>query len=277
LKYYITQNHVRTVAMLSTAVRLSKEICEHRHLLWSMVARNLKGKYTSSYLGVAWHFITPVISIILFYIVFTGIMERSIDNYWLYLCVGMFPFTFFQENLTSGAGCVVSNSSAIKKMYFPREIVVLSQILSTFITFMIAYLAVIILSLFSGTSMGANTIIFLPLVLLLSLTFATGYVLLLSAVTVFVRDIQHLIQALARILFWVTPIFYMVTDLKGVLAELIWYNPLAHFIDLYHDMLYFGIAPSTTQLCICLLFAGVMFTTGAIVFNKLKWKFAEEL
>jgi len=262
---------------INTAVGLARELHEYRHLLWSLITKNLKGKYKSSYLGFAWHFITPAISIILFYVVFTSIMAREIDNYWLYLCVGMFPFTFFQENLISGSGCIVTNGSTIKKMYFPREIIIIAQIVSTFITFTIAYVAVIILMIIAGIPISLSSIIFLPLVLLLSILFATGCILAMSAVTVFVRDIQHLIQAFARVLFWVTPIFYMTSDLRGGFANFIWYNPLTYFIESYHNILYFGTAPLLSHLSVCFILSIIALVIGLFIFNKLKWKFAEEL
>jgi len=254
-----------------------KEVYEYRHLLYSMVARNLKGTYKSSYLGFAWHFITPVILIIIFYVVFSGIRVSPIENYWAYLCIGMFPFTFFQTNLGSGSDCVVSNGGTIKKMYFPREIVVFSQIISTFITFIIAYAVVIVLMLLSGLPMSASAALYLPLILVLSVMFATGYVLFFSAITAFVRDVHHFIDAIARLIFFMTPIFYLASEVTGVLEKIIWMNPLTYFTESYHDILYYGVVPDTFQLLVCVMLATVALIVGAIVFNRLKGRFAEVL
>jgi ABC-2 type transport system permease protein len=215
--------------------------------------------------------------ILIFFIVFTGIMGREIDNYWAYLCIGMFPFTFFQTNLGQGSGCVASNAGTIKKMYFPREIVALSQVISTFITFLIAYVVVIVLMLMAGIGIVANAIIFLPFIVALSIIFATGYVLFLSAVSVFVRDVKNFIDATARVLFWITPIFYMAGNVSGVLETVIWLNPLTYFIDAYHSVLYFGVAPDMFGLGVCLLLSVVALIAGLITFNRLKGKFAEVL
>jgi len=249
----------------------------YRHLLYSMVARNLKGKYKSSYLGFAWHFITPAILILIFYIVFTGIRAELVDNYWVYLCIGMFPFTFFQSNLSSGSNCVVSEAGTIKKMYFPREIVVFAHIISTFITFIIAYSVIIVLMLLAGLHIGAFAILYLPLILFLSVLFATGYVLLLSALTVFVRDVHHFVDAIARLLFFMTPIFYLTSEVSGLLEKVIWSNPFTYFIESYHDILYQGVAPGLFQLGMCVLLAAAAFIIGAAVFSKLKGRFAEAL
>lgn len=255
---------------------MTAEIYRYRTLLYSMVVRNLKGKYRNSALGFAWHFITPAISIILFYIVFTGLRATSIEDYWAYLCVGMFPFTFFQTNLSGGAGCIVANGAMIKKMYFPREIVVLSQVISTFITLLFAYVGVIILIVIAGMSV-TSAILLLPVIMVLSVVFATGYVLLFSSINVFKRDVEHFIVAVSRVLFWITPIFYMASEVTGILADVIKYNPFAYFIEAYQDVLYFGIVPGATDLAVCTVLAIVALLIGGIVFSKLKGRFAEEL
>lgn len=254
-----------------------KEIYDNRGILHSMVVRNLKGRYKNSYLGFAWHFITPTVMIVLFYIVYTGIMQKSIENYWVYLCVGMFPFTFFQTNLGSGSGCIIAEGGTIKKMYFPREIIVLSQVTSTFITLIISYSVVIVLMLVSGCSFNGYALLFLPLILLLSVIFATGYVLMFSAITVFIRDIQYIIQAISRVFFWLTPIFYMVGDLTGILNSLIWYNPFTYFIEVYHDILYQMQIPNLLYLGICCTISFFALILGYKIFDKFKGKFAEEL
>jgi ABC-2 type transport system permease protein len=263
--------------MSKTIAGSVKETYKYRHLLYSMVARNLKGRYKSSYLGFAWHFITPAIMIIIFYVVFTGIRATPVENFWAYLCIGMFPFTFLQTNLSAGSNCVVSNAGTIKKMYFPREIVVFAQVISTFITFMIAYVVIIALMLLAGIHISTSAVLFLPLIVVLSVMFATGYMLMLSAITVFIRDVHHFIDAVARLLFFMTPIFYLMSEITGVLEKIIWYNPFTYFIESYHDILYQGAVPEMFQLGVCTVLAVAALIIGMVVFNRLKGKFAEVL
>jgi len=263
--------------MSNTIAGSVKEVYEHRYLLYSMVVRNLKGKYKSSHLGFAWHFVTPAITIVIFYVVFTGIRAAPVDDYWVYLSIGMFPFTFLQTNLSQGSNCVVSNAGTINKIYFPREIVAFAQVISTFIIFIMAYAVIIILMLLTGFHIGIQALVSLPLILLLSVIFATGYVLLLSAITVFVRDVHHFIEAIARVLFWITPIFYLANDTTGILERIIWYNPFTYFIVSYQDILYLGDIPDMFQLGVCCILSVAVLLVGLLVFNKLKGKFAEEL
>jgi len=249
----------------------------YRHLMFSMVVRNLKGRYKSSYLGFAWHFITPAITILIFYMVFTGIRAAPIEDYWAYICVSMFPFTFFQSNFGAGANCVVSEGGTIKKMYFPPEIVVFAHIISTFIVFMIAYSVILVLMLLAGIHIGAVAILFLPVILVLSVVFATGYTLFLSAITVFIRDVHHFVDAVSRLLMFMTPVFYLTSEVTGILHKLIWCNPFTYFIVPYQDLLYQGVAPELFLLGMCALFAAAAIVIGYAVFSKLKGRFAEVL
>jgi ABC-type polysaccharide/polyol phosphate export systems, permease component len=262
---------------MSTILNSMKEVYDNRNLLYSMVVRDFKGKYKNSFFGFLWHFITPAVMIVLFYIVFTNIRVSPIDDYWIYLCAGMFPFTFFQTNIQSGSGCIVSNGGMIKKMYFPREIIVFSQVISTFISLLITCVGVVLITWAFGFSPDPLALLFLPVMMLLSIIFALGYVFILSAMSVFIRDVQHVMTVLARMIFWTTPIFYLTSEVTGVLGTIIWCNPLTYFIESYHDILYFGIVPNTTNLIICSVLTLVSFAVGLIIFNKLKGKFAEKL
>jgi len=265
--------------MSNTKKGLIREIYEYRHLLYSMVARDLKGKYKSSYLGFAWHFLTPALMVIIFYVAFTGIGIRSseIDGYWIYLCIGMFPFVFFRGNLGQGSGCVVSNAGTIKKMYFPREIVVLSQVISTFVMFLISYLIIVSMIIVTGFHLSIYALLFLPVILLLSFLFTIGYVLFFSAIVVFVRDVQHFILAVSRVILWTTPILYLASDVTGILETIIWYNPFTYFIEVFHSIFFFGTAPEMFHLQVCLILTVTALVVGMLVFSKLKPRFAEVL
>jgi len=254
-----------------------KEVYNNRPLLYSMVVRDFKGTYKNSFFGFLWHFITPVVMIILFYIVFMSIRINPIDNFWVYLCAGMFPFTFFQGNIQDGSRCITSSAGMVKKMYFPREILVFSQVISLFITLLISCVGIIIILAIMGFSLNSTALLFLPVLMSVSFVFALGYVFFLSAISVFVRDVQHVMSVVSRIIFWTTPIFYLTSEVTGLLGNIIWCNPLTYFVESYHDILFFGTIPGTANMVVCCLLSLVAFIGGLAVFNKLKGRFAERL
>ena len=255
----------------------ASELYNFRHMFYSMVKRSLFGKYKNSALGFLWNFITPAISILLFYIVFENFMGRGIPHYWAYLCVGMFPFTFMNSNLIGGASNITSNGGMIKKMYFPREILPLSQVAYTLIVFLIAYAIVGTLMLMTGFPLSSDGLLALPLIILTMFIFSFGTILFTSAISVYSRDFEYLITALARILFWVTPIFYTTDSLTGMLSTIVWLNPLTYYVTGLRDIIYNGIMPSTDLLIMCAVISAVALIVGVYVFEKLKKGFAERL
>lgn len=253
------------------------ELYRFRYMFYSLVRKNLFGKYKNSALGFLWNFITPAVSILLFYLVFENFMGRDIPSYWAYLCVGMFPFSFMNTNLIGGASNITSNGGMIKKMYFPREILPLSQVAYTFIVFLIAYAIVVALMLITGFPLSTNGMLALPLVILTMFIFSFGTILFTSAISVYSRDFEYFITAFARILFWITPVFYMIDSLTGILSKIIWFNPLTYYVQSLHEIIYFGIMPSNELLIACTLLAVVMLVIGVYVFEKLKDGFAERI
>lgn len=256
---------------------LLHEIYGARSVLRAFVVRNLKGQYRNSYLGFAWQFITPTITILLFYIVFTGldIRESPIDNYWLYLCSGMFAFNFMQGNLNNGASCIINNSSYIQKMAFPREIIPLAQVTSSFIIMTIAYAIIICLMIPTGCEIDLVAMALIIPSLLITAVFVLGYVFLLSAIEVYVRDVKHFIDAISRIIFWVSPVFYLTSEATGLLEDIIWCNPFTYYLELFHGTMFEAQVPEMGIFLMCILMAVVMLVAGIAVFEKLKGRIAD--
>ena len=253
------------------------EMYRFRYMFYSLVKKSLFGKYKNSALGFLWNFVTPAISILLFYIVFENFMGRGIPHYWVYLCVGMFPFSFMNTNLIGGASNITSNGGMIKKMYFPRELLPLSQVAYTLIVFLIAYVIIFIMMLTTGFPLSTKGMLALPLVIITMFIFSFGTILLTSAISVYSRDFEYLITAFARVLFWVTPIFYMIDSITGILSKIIWFNPLTYYVEGLHEIIYWGVMPSAELLIVCTVLSLVMLVIGAYVFEKLKDGFAERI
>lgn len=256
------------------------KICElysFRYMFYSLVRKNLFGKYKNSVLGFLWNFITPTVSILLFYIVFENFMGKSIPHYWAYLCIAMFPFQFMNTNLIGGASSITSNGGMIKKMYFPREILPLSQVTYTFIVFLIAYSIVIVLMFMTRFPLGSEGMLAFPVVLLTMFIFSFGTILFTSAISAYSRDFEYLITAFSRILFWITPIFYTLDSVTGILSKIVWLNPLTYYVECIRQIVYLGAMPSIAMLMACMIISIVTFLIGATVFGKLKDGFVERI
>lgn len=253
------------------------ELYEFRYMLHSLIRKSLFGKYKNSVLGFLWNFITPLISVLLFYIVFENFSGQSVPYFWAYLCVGMFPVNYMTSNMIGGASCITSNGALIKKMYFPSEMLPLSQASYTLIVFIIAYLIVIALMVITGFPLKISGLLAFPFIISMMFVFSLGTILFTSAISAYSRDFEYLITALARILFWVTPIVYTIDSISGILSTIIWLNPMTYYVVSFQEILYKGVMPSAGIMASCAVLAIGALIIGTYVFNKLKDGFAERI
>ena len=107
-------------------IRKFKELFDYREMIYSMVRKELRGRYKSSVLGFLWTFINPLCQIIIYTLVFSTIFRMNIDKYYLFLTVVMIPWVFFSSSVTGGAVCVVNSKDLLTKIYFPREVLPVS-------------------------------------------------------------------------------------------------------------------------------------------------------
>ncbi|WP_400219649.1 ABC transporter permease [Methanomethylophilus alvi] len=253
-----------------------REIYESRNILKALVVKNLIGRYRNSVLGFGWHFIMPIVMMCVYHLVFSQIRVSPIDDFWVYLSSGLFAFNYMTSNLVSGSSVLVSNSGMIKKMYFPREILVLSQVISSFIIMMIGYALVLAITMLVGFNLTFN-ILLLPLVFISIFVFVTGYVLVFSALTVYVRDVQYFLSSISMVFFFLTPMYFTVDSIGGMLQTVVWLNPFTYYVETCHDILFYGCLPDSGILMMLVVLPLVSIFIGIVVFRKLRVGFAERL
>ena len=180
------------------------EIFKYKEFLKTNVKKDIRGKYKGSFLGVLWSFINPLLSVIVYAIVFRYIMRFSIDNYLIYLISGIIPWTFFTTAINSGMNSILFNADIIKKVYFPRVILPISGVTSCLVNFIISCIIIVIFAFFSEVGISVNLLWF-PLIAFIQYIFTLGIVFVLSAVEIYVRDIEYIVNFLISMLFYITP------------------------------------------------------------------------
>ncbi len=255
--------------------RSFREVYENRIILVALVRRNTAGRYKNSYVGFLWHLLLPVMMIVVLTITFTYIKVRPIENFWIYLSAAIFPVTFMSGCLRGRA--IVTNSKYITKSNMPREIVVIASVLTEFLTVVFAYLIIIMVILLSGQYVNWYGFAMIPLELALMLLFSLGCSFLVSTATVFVSDVGYFMSVAMRLVVWVTPTFFFVEDATGLLGIIVRYNPFTYFVEVFHDILYFGVFPHTEYLIMSVILAVGTFIIGAWVFFHYERRFPEVL
>ena len=262
--------------LLKTLQNDIHELYEYRNILRSLVAKHLYGRYRNTFLGFAWNFITPVVLMIMYYIIFTEIRESHIENKWAFIGVAIFGFHFLTSCIVRGTGAFIGQAGMIKKMYFPKGILVFSKIISSMIVCLIGYAIVLIVLVVTRYPLEWHYVLYLPLIIILMAIFGSGCVFFPS-ITVYVRDLQFALGSMGIILFVLTPMRYMAEDATGIRATLIWYNPLTYYVEVLHNILYWGTAPNYFHLLMCFILAFASLAIGYATYKLLKHGFVKRL
>ena len=144
-------------------MNLIKNLYDYRELLKSNVKKEIRGKYKGSFLGVLWSFVNPLLTVLVYAIVFPYIMRVKTENYLIFLIIGVIPWTFFTTVITQGIVTVRVNEGIIKKVYFPREILPISVAVSGLVNFFISCIIILLFCIFGGVGITWHLIL-LPVI-----------------------------------------------------------------------------------------------------------------
>ena len=256
-----------------------KNLYQYRELLKTNIKKDIRVKYKGSFLGILWSFLNPLLQVLVYYIVFPYLMRGAgMDNYIVYLVTGIVPWTFFSSAISVGTVSVKMNEGIIKKVYFPREILVISQVLSGVINFFISCIIVIVFCLAFGVGISIH-ILAIPFIVIVQAVLTLGILFILSSVNVYVQDLEYIVTFIINMLFYGTPILYSLDQFSnaGILLKLIQLNPMTSIMDAYRDAFLYHQWPDFTALFLVLLLGVVVTIVGYWIFKKLEKGFAEKL
>ena len=246
-------------------------------MIFSLVRRELRGKYKGSALGFLWTFINPLLQLLVYTMVFSVIMRNGIKDYYLFLFVALIPWMFFSTCISVGCNCIMAQKEMIKKIYFPREVIPISFVTAQFVNMLLCFVVVFAALIVSGRGVSGIALLFLPVIMLVEYLLATGFTLLLSAITVYLRDIGHIMGILALAWQFLTPIMYSQDIVPDRIRPVFNLNPMAPVIIAYRDILYFKKAPHFNTLGASVVTGAALLVMGIIIFDRLQRHFAENL
>lgn len=254
-----------------------KDVYEYRDMIFSLVKRELRGRYQKSVLGMLWTFLNPLFQIVIYTFVFSVIFENNMENYYIYLTVGTIPWTFFSEALGQGTGSIVSNADMTKKIYFPREVLTIASVTSKFVNMLLSFVIVFLFLFISGVGVNPLVLPWLIPVMFAEYMVALGFTLFFSAITVYLRDMEYIVGVLLMAWIWATPIMYTLDGRSELVIRILKLNPMTNIILAYHDILYYKTMPAIAGIGIVMLVGFVLLLVGEVVFVQLEGNFAEEL
>ena len=263
-------------------------VYQSRELLWNLTLRELRTKYRRSFLGWAWSMLNPLSQIVIYGFVFGTLFNATapegvpsgLDNFALYLLCGLLPWNFFSLITSLGLGAISANAGLVRRVAFPREVLVFSNVLHACVQFSIEMALLLIVLLFAGSPF----LPWLPLVVLTSVLlalFATGLALALSVLAVYFRDVSYLWAILIQVWFFATPIVYSPSLLEENaptwVYNLLKLNPMNGFVEVYRRLLYDAGAPGWKTMVGLTIIAFVSLAIGWAIFNRLSRRLPEEV
>lgn len=253
-----------------------KEIYKYRELLKSNVKKEIRGRYKNSILGILWSFLNPLLQLLVYSIIFGALLAGGDKTYPIYICVALIPWTYFTTAVSSSSFTIIGNADIIKKVYFPREILPISVVTSGAVNFIISTIIILVFVLFSGVGITWYIVLY-PLVLLVQYVLQLGIAFIVSSITVYFRDLEHIIGVVLMAAFYATPIVYKLEQLPQNLQIIMKINPMTHIINAYRAIFYYQEMPDFKALGILFAISIILLVIGYMVFKKLQKGFAEEL
>lgn len=241
-----------------------------------LVIAEFKLRYQNTFLGYFWTLIKPLLLFGVIYLVFSVFMRYPVENYAIYLLLGVLIWNFFSEATLIGMDTFLNKREIVTKINFSRSALVYASTVSSLITLALNMIIFFIFLAVAGVQPGWESLIFLIYLVEMYLI-ATGVVFFLSALYIHFRDIKHIWEICLQIGFWLTPIIYPVTIVPFEYHSLIFLNPWARVIEYSRDIFIRHHVPSLYLNSILAMVSIAIFTIGWAVFKTQESKIAEKL
>lgn len=257
-------------------MEIIKELWKRRPLLWDFALTDLKIRYRNSVLGFLWSFLEPLLLLSVLYFVFDYIIKSRVEHFPLYLLLGIIIWNVLSRGTTFALNSIVGRSHILTQIYFPREIMAISPVITT--TMMLG-LELIAFGAFMVAFQFIPPITILLLIPILGLLFILilGLAFPLAVLNAYYKDVQFIWSVILQAGFFVVPIFYTLDLLPEKIKTIVMLNPIAQIINMSHEVVLFGTIPSIKDVSYTLGITSVIFVIGYLIFRKLESKIVEEL
>jgi len=252
-----------------------------RTLFWGFVSNEIRGRFAGSIGGFVWSLVTPLANLLIYIFVFSVVlkirlkpMETGTDSFAIFFLAGMLPWLAFSEALNSSTDLFVGRANLITKVAFPLEVLPLTGVIVPFFLNGLGFVMFLGYLVFKGYAHFGW--FWLPVVIVVHMIFSLGLIILVSSLSVFLRDIKQFIGTAITLWFFLTPIIYPLSMVPEKFHWIIKLNPMYPFIELYHQILLQG-SVSWAMFGYVIGLAALVFVGGILFFERSRHAFADVL
>jgi lipopolysaccharide transport system permease protein len=259
-----------------------QDIFRYKELFYMLSWRDLKVRYKQTILGVAWSIVRPLLTMIIFTLVFSKAANLKADDpsvpYAIFVMAGVLPWQFFSNAVGEASNSLIGNAGLLSKVYFPRLIIPASAIVTSLVDFMITLILLVGVFIFYGF-MPSSKIIFLPLFIILNFVTALGISLFITALNVKYRDFRYIIPFIIQFGLYISPVGFgtkaLTSKLPEVLQNVFMLNPMVGIIDGFRWCCFENTPLSIPSVLWSVGVTVFMFMLGVTTFRKMERSFAD--
>ena len=242
-------------------------------ILQTLVTKDFKLKYRRSVLGVLWSILNPLLMMCVMAAVFSYMFRFQIENFPVYLILGSTMFDLMSRGTSSAMSSIIDAQSLIKKVRINKMVFPLEKVLFELVNFVISLVAAAAVMAFFQIVPSIHALWGLPFIVAMVAIFTAGLGMLISALSVFFRDVMHLWGVVTTAWMYLTPLFYPVDMLAGWMQTVMQFNPMYHYITFFRSIMMWNTNPGGIECLICFGMAAITFLVGFLVFRKTQSKF----
>lgn len=258
------------------------DVWRYRDLLWLFVRRDFVAVYKQTILGPLWFFIQPLLTTLVFTIIFSGVAKIPTDGYpaMLFYLAGTTPWNYFATCLTKTSSTFVQNAGIFGKVYFPRLVVPLSIVVSNIIQFgiqFVLFLGFLLYYLAKGSTISPHwslLLVLTPVLILLMATLGLGAGIIVSSLTTKYRDFTFLVAFGIQLMMYGTPIIYPLSAIPAKWRWLVELNPMTAPIEAFRGLFLGGPIP-WSSLAISTAITAILLAIGVVIFNRVEKTFMD--
>jgi len=217
-------------------MQISKTTRQQLDLLWLLVTKEVTFRYKRTFLGFLWTLLNPLLTALVFFVAFTIFMRFEIEDFAFFLLAALFPWSWFAGSVTVATGTLTGNVSLIRKVVFPKHLLILSVVIAQMVNFAFTLPVLLGLAFFYDLPPSLNWLIGIPILATVQFAIIYGLGLMVSVANVYFRDLEYMVTVVISLLFWMTPIIYPLSAVPEGARPFLTLNPVSYPIQAWRDL-----------------------------------------